>query len=54
MMTPDPSFPLANMHEMAHQKGFQEDEANFVGYLACKYHRTMIFNTLILSRFSTL
>ena len=39
MMTPDPSFPHTIMHEMAHQRGFsREDEANFVGYLACKYH----------------
>lgn len=35
-----PSFlPVTTTHEMAHQRGFaREDEANFIGYLACVMH----------------
>jgi len=36
---PDPDVPFATSHEIAHQRGFaREDEANFVGYLACRLH----------------
>lgn len=32
-------LPSTVCHEMAHQRGFaREDEANFIGYLACKAH----------------
>lgn len=43
-MTPESSLPQTIMHEMAHQRGFaREDEANFIGYLACKYHPDIDF-----------
>jgi hypothetical protein len=36
---PDPDLPFATSHEIAHQRGFaREDEANYVGYLACRLH----------------
>lgn len=36
---PDSSIPFAACHEMAHQRGFaREDEANYLGYLACRLH----------------
>ena len=36
---PDPDLPFAISHEMAHAKGFaREDEAGYVGYLACRFH----------------
>jgi hypothetical protein len=39
MKLPDPSLPFTACHEMAHQLGFaREDEASFVGYLACTHH----------------
>jgi hypothetical protein len=32
-------LPFSASHEVAHQLGFaREDEANFVGYLACRFH----------------
>ncbi len=38
-LTPSPLLPSTTCHEMAHQRGFaREDEANFIGYLSCKYH----------------
>ncbi len=34
---PDAAIPLTMAHEMAHQRGIApEDEANFMGYLACR------------------
>ncbi len=36
---PDPELPFAAAHEIAHQRGFaREDEANYLGYLACRLH----------------
>jgi len=36
---PEPDLPFAISHEMAHQRGFaREDEAGYVGYLACRFH----------------
>lgn len=35
----DAPFPFTACHEMAHQRGFaREDEANYLAYIACKYH----------------
>ncbi len=34
---PDPELPFAASHEIAHERGFaREDEANYLGYLACR------------------
>ncbi len=41
-----PAFlePYVTTHEMAHQLGYaRENEANFVGYLACKYYPDPVF-----------
>ncbi len=36
---PDPEVPFSASHEIAHQRGFaREDEANYLGYLACRLH----------------
>jgi hypothetical protein len=36
---PDVELPFSTAHEVAHQRGFaREDEANYVGYLACRLH----------------
>lgn len=36
---PDVELPWSAAHEVAHQRGFaREDEANYVGYLACRLH----------------
>ena len=36
---PDVELPFSAAHEVAHQRGFaREDEANYVGYLACRLH----------------
>ena len=36
---PEPDLPFAISHELAHQRGFaREDEAGYVGYLACRFH----------------
>ncbi|HOQ38210.1 MAG TPA: DUF3810 domain-containing protein [Acetivibrio sp.] len=36
---PSTSLPFTACHEIAHQIGFsREDEANYIAYLACKYH----------------
>jgi uncharacterized membrane protein YciS (DUF1049 family) len=36
---PDSELPFSAAHEVAHQQGFaREDEANYVGYLACRHH----------------
>ncbi len=36
---PHPELPFAASHEIAHQRGFaREDEANYLGYLACRLH----------------
>lgn len=36
---PDPELPFSAAHEVAHQRGFaREDEANYLGYLACRLH----------------
>jgi hypothetical protein len=36
---PDVELPFSAAHEMAHRLGFaREDEANFLGYLACRLH----------------
>ncbi|WP_010248390.1 DUF3810 domain-containing protein [Acetivibrio cellulolyticus] len=35
----DAPFPFTACHEMAHQRGFsREDEANYISYIACRYH----------------
>jgi len=40
MTLPEPDLPFAACHELAHAHGFaREDEANYVGYLACSRHR---------------
>ena len=37
-------LPHTICHEIAHQKGFaKEDEANYLGFLACKYHDHVVF-----------
>ena len=37
--TPAPALAFSVCHEMAHQQGIaREDEANFIGYLACRLH----------------
>lgn len=39
MNVPDPALPFDACHEVAHLTGWaREDEANFVGYLACANH----------------
>ncbi len=39
MNVPDPALPWSACHEVAHQVGWaREDEASFVGYLACQGH----------------
>jgi len=36
---PDPELPFAACHEIAHARGFaREEEANYLGYLACRLH----------------
>lgn len=36
---PDPDLPFTASHELAHAHGFaREDEANYLGYLACRFH----------------
>ncbi len=36
---PGPELPFATSHEIAHAYGFaREDEANYLGYLACRLH----------------
>jgi hypothetical protein len=36
---PEPDVPFASCHELAHAHGFaREDEASYVGYLACTQH----------------
>ena len=38
-LLPDPELPFTACHEIAHQMGYaREDEASFVGYLACARH----------------
>lgn len=38
------SLPHTACHEIAHQKGFAyEDEANYIGFLACKVHPSPLF-----------
>ena len=42
--TPTPALAFTVCHEMAHQQGLaREDEANFVGYLACRLHPDPLF-----------
>ncbi len=42
--TPSPALAFSVCHEMAHQHGIaREDEANFVGYLACRLHPDPLF-----------
>ena len=42
--TPSPALAFSVCHEMAHQQGIaREDEANFVGYLACRLHPDPLF-----------
>lgn len=44
MTLPEPDMPFAACHELAHAHGFaREDEANYVGYLACTRHRDADF-----------
>jgi len=39
MTLPEPDVPFAACHELAHAHGFaREDEANYLGYLACTRH----------------
>ena len=53
-----PNFlvPAVTCHEMAHQSGFaSEDEANFVGYLACQFNPDINFQysgNLMMLRYS--
>lgn len=43
-MMPLFSKPFVSSHEIAHQKGFaSEDDANFVGFLGCYYHKDFYF-----------
>jgi hypothetical protein len=36
---PDPELPFVAAHELAHRQGYaREDEANFLGYAACRLH----------------
>jgi hypothetical protein len=36
---PEPDVPFASCHELAHAQGFaREDEANYIGYVACTRH----------------
>jgi len=38
-LLPDPALPFTACHEIAHQMGYaREDEASFVGFLACTRH----------------
>ena len=40
----DISLPSTTMHEMAHQRGYaNEDEANFIAFLTCKFHPDIDF-----------
>lgn len=40
----DLSIPATTMHEMAHQRGYaNEDEANFIAFLTCKFHPDVDF-----------
>jgi hypothetical protein len=42
--TPAPALAFSVCHEMAHQHGIaREDEANFIGYLACRAHPDPLF-----------
>jgi hypothetical protein len=42
---PESELPFSASHETAHQRGFaREDEANFIGYLACRFHPDADFN----------
>ena len=42
--TPAPALAFSVCHEMAHQQGIaREDEANFIGYLACRLHPDPLF-----------
>ena len=42
---PESELPFSASHEAAHQRGFaREDEANFVAYLACRFHPDPDFN----------
>ncbi|MBN2794128.1 MAG: DUF3810 domain-containing protein [Clostridia bacterium] len=42
--TMDLMFPATVLHEMAHQRGFgPEDEANYIAFLASRYHPDMNF-----------
>lgn len=42
--TPAPALAFTVCHEMAHQHGIaREDEANFIGYLACRRHPDPLF-----------
>lgn len=42
--TPAPAMAFSVCHEMAHQQGIaREDEANFIGYLACRLHPDPLF-----------
>ncbi len=42
--TPAAALPFSVCHEMAHQQGIaREDEANFIGYLACRMHPDPLF-----------
>ena len=42
--TPAPALAFSVCHEMAHQHGIaREDEANFIGYLACRLHPDPLF-----------
>lgn len=39
MTLPDVELPFSAAHELAHRFGFaREDEANYIGYLACRLH----------------
>jgi len=41
---PAPEVPFCASHELAHERGFaREDEANYIGYLACRSHPDVDF-----------
>lgn len=41
---PDYTSPVTITHEMAHQRGFmREDEANYIGFLACMYSENLLY-----------
>ncbi|TYQ15912.1 UNVERIFIED_CONTAM: uncharacterized protein DUF3810 [Acetivibrio alkalicellulosi] len=54
---PHSTIPFTTCHEIAHQIGYaREDEANFIGYITCKFHPDIDFQysgTLLALRYAT-